>query len=359
MSGGFEAAGDIMTGAIIGREVETGAGESGAGDWGAPVHGTCPNCGAVLNGAFCSTCGQNAHVHRTLSALGHDIGHGVFHFEGKVWRTLPMLAFRPGALTRRYIAGERARFVSPMALFLFSVFLMFAVIHSLAGEINVPSAPLSASKQTIANLDESVAKIDARLAAARAEQAARPAPALEHQIDALTSTEETVKDARQAIGPTSISGGPPLKTVNTGWKRLDEGIAKARENPSLMIYKLQTSAYKYSWALIPISVPFVALLFLWRRTFNLYDHAIFVTYSLAFMMLLVVVLSIAGAIGASENLIVVSALTVPVVHMFAQLRGAYGLGKSSALWRTVALTIFSFLALATFTVLLLSMGLME
>ena len=52
----------------------------------------------------------------------------MFHFEGKIWRTLPMLAFQPGELTRRYIAGERARFVSPLALFLFSVFLMFAVV---------------------------------------------------------------------------------------------------------------------------------------------------------------------------------------------------------------------------------------
>ena len=53
----------------------------------------------------------------------------MFNFEGKIWRTLPMLAWRPGELTRRYIAGERARFVSPVALFLFTVFLMFAVLN--------------------------------------------------------------------------------------------------------------------------------------------------------------------------------------------------------------------------------------
>ena len=43
-----------------------------------------------------------------------------------------MLAWRPGELTRRYIEGERARFISPLALFLFTVFLMFAVF-SIAG----------------------------------------------------------------------------------------------------------------------------------------------------------------------------------------------------------------------------------
>ncbi|PMY00709.1 hypothetical protein C1Y22_37340, partial [Pseudomonas sp. MPR-R2A5] len=80
--------------------------------------------GTSLQGDFCHACGQAGHVHRSLHSIGHDLLHGVFHFEGKIWRTLPMLAFHPGALTRRYIAGERERFVSPLALFLFSVFLM-------------------------------------------------------------------------------------------------------------------------------------------------------------------------------------------------------------------------------------------
>ena len=39
-----------------------------------------------------------------------------------------MLAWRPGELTRRYIDGQRARFISPIALFLFCVFLMFAAL---------------------------------------------------------------------------------------------------------------------------------------------------------------------------------------------------------------------------------------
>lgn len=41
------------------------------------------------------------------------------------------MIFKPGQLTRRYVEGERTSFVSPMALFLFSVFLMFAVFQAL------------------------------------------------------------------------------------------------------------------------------------------------------------------------------------------------------------------------------------
>ena len=40
----------------------------------------------------------------------------------------------PGELTRRYVEGQRASFISPIALFLFCVFLMFAAV-SMLGDI--------------------------------------------------------------------------------------------------------------------------------------------------------------------------------------------------------------------------------
>lgn len=119
MTGGIEAAGDAIAGGLVARAVEPGAGESTA-----EGEKTCLNCGMGLVGSHCHNCGQTAHVHRTLMAFWHDFTHSILHFEGKIWRTLPLLFFKPGQLTRRYVHGERARFVSPLALFLFSVFLM-------------------------------------------------------------------------------------------------------------------------------------------------------------------------------------------------------------------------------------------
>ena len=127
-----QAIGDVVGAGLAARVLEPGAGE--AADAGHTHESACLNCGTALIGSHCHACGQAAHVHRTLGAFGHDLLHGVFHFEGKIWRTLPMLAWKPGTLTRRYIDGQRASFVSPLALFLFSVFLMFAVYHQTAGE---------------------------------------------------------------------------------------------------------------------------------------------------------------------------------------------------------------------------------
>lgn len=353
MSGEIGAAGDLATGMVFARAVEPRAGESGGGH--AHAHGLCLNCGTALRGDFCHACGQVGHVHRTLASIGHDLLHGVFHFEGKVWRTLPMLVTHPGALTRRYVAGERARFVSPLALFLFSVFLMFAVLHS-RGDSEVEMGPAERLTR--------IARIESGISERRAErERLRTLPAARRpdgRIVGLTrriSTDQAKLDALR-------SGGAPVAfdlgdMKSTGWPALDKGVAKANANPGLAAYKLQSSAYKYSWALIPISVPLVALLFLWRRGFKAYDHAIFVTYSLSFMTLLVVATNIARMLGAPSNTTSFALAVVAPVHMFFQLRGAYRLRKRSALWRAAVLLVFAITALLCFVVALLVMGLME
>ncbi|MFN3228333.1 MAG: DUF3667 domain-containing protein, partial [Asticcacaulis sp.] len=123
---------DAATGAVIGRTVD-GFHSSHSDPSDDSGHALCLNCQTPLQGDYCHACGQAAHSHRTLHGFVHDLLHGAFHFEGRIWHTLPMLAFRPGTLTRRYIDGQRIRFISPVALFLFLVFLTFAVF-SLGGD---------------------------------------------------------------------------------------------------------------------------------------------------------------------------------------------------------------------------------
>src|SRR5579859_1867166 len=132
---GIEAIGDVVTGGLLASAVEPQTGNSD----GHTHEKRCLNCGAPLRGPYCSACGQKAHVHRSVRAFLQDFIQGLFNFEGKIWRTLPMLAWRPGEMTRRYIAGERARFISPVALYLFTVFAMFAVLN-FTGALNTHGA---------------------------------------------------------------------------------------------------------------------------------------------------------------------------------------------------------------------------
>ena len=357
----LEVAGDALTGAIIGRAVEPDHGEGSVGG-----RGVCLNCGTVLIGAHCYGCGQKAEVHRTLRSYGHDLLHGVFHFEGKIWRTLPMLAFKPGELTRRYIHGERAKFVSPLALFLFAVFLIFAVVGGVAGEMHAPNA--SSIKDVRVQLQ---GKPLTELNAERKQQAKRKADlaaqikkvealngdtaALEKQSDVVEKELDQIDFARGLLIGDKIS---PMGVGTTGWERLDKAILKANENPNLLLYKLQSSAYKYSWALIPLSVPFVWLLFFWRRQFKMYDHAVFVTYSLTFMLLLTVVLTVLSFAGSPQPLVSIAGVFIPPLHMYRQLRGAYGVSRVGAIIRVLVLSTFAAVVLILFLVLLLALGIM-
>ncbi|MGQ0661334.1 DUF3667 domain-containing protein [Sphingosinicella sp.] len=359
---GVEGIGEAVTGGMVARAVEPQAGEaSEAGER------NCLNCAASLDGPYCRQCGQKAHVHRSVGAIVHDLVHGILHLDGKFWRTLPMLAWRPGELTRRYVHGERAKFVSPMAMFLFSVFLMFAVLSiyglsltSLGGAstAQIQRGMTEARTEMVRELDE--ARQDRVRIAAGEVRRHRGQPETLPQIDArIAEMQRDIAEFDRVLASTTrlgIGGSGTGTTLQTGWRRLDYGLQKFNENPSLALYKLQSNGYKFSWLLIPLSVPFVWLLFFWTRRFHFYDHTVFVTYSIAFMSLLAIVLTVLGFAGAPTAIIASAAVFLPPIHMFRQLKGAYGLGWFGALVRTFLLVNFCFITASLFFVLLLGLG---
>src|SRR3954452_1410377 len=347
MVGNLEAIGDALTGGVVGRAVEPRAGEAADGHTDERV---CLNCGSLLTGPFCSECGQHAHVHRTLSAFFHDFLHGVLHFEGKIWRTLPLLAWKPGELTRRYIDGQRATFVSPIALFLFCVFLMFGIV-------GLTSSSGQAKAHAQADAAKELSKDQQKLSILQSQRATATGPVaakLDEQINDMKSEMTALQAVKEGKVDASFEfANDFLAGFTDGF---GDKLNQAAKNPELLFYKLKTNAYKFSWALIPISVPFVWLLFPFSRRFRPYDHTVFVTYSLCFMLLLLLV-------GSTIDLVAPAIASfmwfVPPVHMYRQLRGAYGVGRWGAVWRTFALTIFAFIAVALFASLLVGLGALD
>lgn len=345
MVGEAEAAGEVVTGALLGRALEPRAGE-GHGD----AHdGICANCSTALIGPHCHQCGQPAHLHRSLGAIGHEILHGVVHFEGKLWRTLPLLAWRPGKLTRRYIDGERARFVAPIALFLFSVFSLFAVF-SLLGI----SPQNSFTPKTQTELNEYRERLTAerqKLVEQRAVSSGRPAKLLDGMIQDFDKRIGGLEIGKPVSGPIDISG-----SVDTGWEQLDHGLEKAAKDPAFAIYKLQSNSYKLSWLLIPLSLPFLWALFAWRREFHLYDHAVFVTYSIAFMSLLFISLALLSAIGVPVRVLEIAVVVIVPLHVYSQLKDSYRLSRFGAILRTFVLLVAMLFVLLLFLLIILAMG---
>lgn len=419
MSGELAGAADILTGAAIARAVEPDAGE------GRVASGNCQNCGTTLVGAHCHECGQKAKVHRTLRAFGHDILHSVLHFDGKIWRTLPMLFWNPGELTRRYVHGERAKFVSPLALFLFTVFLTFAAFNWLVPSDasvekavnNTAQAEYQADRKEILDniaeleadekeaiaagtpgyewidaeitrhrnrlktldevtgkqlrqseiaaskfalerktIEQKIAQLQDRITADR--KAGKPTQMLEEELESEKFGLSVVTTAANSLarGNGDTTTGRFTDLDFPGASTLNSAVAKAKENPQLLLYKMQSNAYKYSWALIPISVPFVWLLFFWRRRFKMFDHAVFVTYSITFMMLLGIASALFINTPALEPMGGILLAFYPPVHMYRHIHHAYETSRFGAFWRMCLLSVFAMTALTLFATLIVTLG---
>jgi hypothetical protein len=359
----LESVGAAATAGLAGAAIEKPTGRAGA------RHTRCTDCGAELVGRFCHQCGQPAHLHRSLLHLGEELLHGVMHFDGRIWRTLPLLLFRPGRLTREWVHGKRARYVSPLAMFLFTVFLTFMVLsllpksdsQDLADVTVKATADLAEERAGLARAERALAGVDparrveAEAQVAEARQDLRKAEKLVEALNRVQAEGGSMTETREALK----AGGKTGKVeVNLGSERLNKAVEHAAENPELAWYKFKNSFYKFSFLLVPLSVPFVALLFLWKRGFTLYDHAVFVLYSLTFVSLLILVSvllarmsELAGAIATG-----VFPFLVPT-HMYHQLKGAYGLRAFSALWRLFVLLIFCSIVCVIFVVAVALLGL--
>lgn len=375
-----EVAGEVLAEAVIANELARGGAAS------AGAHEVaCANCGTRLTGRFCHECGQIGHVHRSLLHMFEEFLHGIFHFDTKAWRTLPALALRPGRLTRAYIDGQRARHVSPLALFLFMVFVMFMTFSLTSsndsGSTDAAKAPEAVSSRAQEKIARKVEASNAKVAALQERMARLGADAREREAMAqelkdeqlrlagLRQSSEVIAMAGSASSPlsgvVSYSPNPSASSSEEEIHRnlkdnvpmladstLEKKIKHALENKELTLYKMKGAAAKFAILLMPISLPFIWLLFPFSRRFTMFDHAVFSLYSLCFMSGLMALLSVLGALELGV-LVGLLAMLAPPAHMFAQLRGTYGLTKLGALWRTVALLFVALCALILYGLLVL------
>ncbi|CAN7383300.1 DUF3667 domain-containing protein [Phenylobacterium sp. LjRoot164] len=372
-----DSTGGAVTGAMMAAAIEKPTGKAGEHSH------NCDDCGAAVAGRFCANCGQPAHTHRTLLHLGEEILHGVMHFDSRIWRTLPLLVANPGRLTREWVLGKRTRYVSPLAMYLFTVFVMFMILSFMPVNTQIQAAETAVRDAASGPASTGTTFMMATNAVVQAETALENAPKGDDPASVAKRAELTTRlaaareaeraaDAAMAESPTApnvavmganladnlrdAAANGDLK-VNTGDEALDKKLLKKLQNPELTLYKLQQTFYKFSFLLIPISIPFVALLFLWKRGFTLYDHGVFVLYSLTFMAMLIMVTAGLMRVGGAISVIAALAATAIVpVHMFAQVKGAYSLSTFSALWRTGMLLLFCTLALALFLAAVVMLG---
>lgn len=279
----------------------------------------CANCETALVGAFCHACGQKAHLHDRLKHLVEEFAEGIAHFDGRLWRTLPLLALDPGRLSREWMAGRRVRYVAPLHLFLFAVFLLFLIPNFTGRHMfdfgHDPEVAERAASFTTRGSDGALKRINPN-------------------------------------DPEALRNEMNLSEPVVGMIEL---VTKLGKNPQYYGYKMEALAYKLSFVIVPISVAILWLMYAWRRRFSLYHHAVVSLYGLGFVALLLALTSLfPGPVATALNLLI---FALAPIHAARHLRGAYGGGWVQTIVRTLILSLLTALAFGGFLLGVMFLGL--
>ena len=88
----------------------------------------------------------------------------------------------------------------------------------------------------------------------------------------------------------------------------------------------------------------------------MFDHAVFVPYSLTFMMLLGIICAVLISFPTTEVVGGLLLVFAPPLHMYRQLRYAYGISRFGAFTRMCLLSLFAMTALTLFAALVVTLG---
>ena len=226
----------------------------------------CRNCGHMVEGRYCPNCGQlAASFHRPILSLIGETISDTFTFDGRLARTLPVLFFRPGRLTKNYTAGKRARYVPPFRLFLIASLVFYLVLFALVP----PGEYINVDEETRAEISNGLR---------------------EAQEDG--AFEEIPEVTREGLARSNI-------TVNASDEELRQGIERqilaVLENQDQFSAQLETWLPRLSILIVPMTIIAFCVLHIWRRSLYVYDHAVHALHIQSWIYLTGAVIMLTGA----------------------------------------------------------------
>lgn len=125
----------------------------------------CASCGEPLEGRYCWSCGEQALDPSKLTVwhfLTRTVMHELFNFDGKIWRTLGLLLFRPGFLALEYAAGRRRPYVNPLRILIVAIIVYVLATQGGTGftlqvgplKLGMAPAPMSPTRSIEATLQQ-------------------------------------------------------------------------------------------------------------------------------------------------------------------------------------------------------------
>lgn len=313
----------------------------------APRPDHCLNCGKrPLDSAFCPDCGQeNVSFAVPLPILLRDVGEEFAKWDGRLFRTLGLLLFKPGVLTREYAAGRRARYVSPFRLFFVATALFVALIslHPLP-KMNTTDLADQVAKESRENAPPPPPPAPGTTARRGGEREKVGPVVFNKPIfpASLTVDGERIRQGRYLRAYT-VWQKDPKNAERDGPRRqaLIRQVLKMLDNPAAFLGELRQSIGKMTFFLLPVYALWVSLLFRGARRYYV-EHLVFAVNQHTFLFLLGSVIDLAARRweGAALSLILLY-----WVYEFIALRTVYRQGVGLTLFKQFVLNQLYGLAL--------------
>jgi hypothetical protein len=285
----------------------------------APAALHCENCGATVTQKYCAACGQR--VDPPVHSLWHFLEvalEDLTHADSRLWSTLAALLFKPGFLTREFLAGRRARYLPPVRLYLVLSVLFFLVasIHR-GGPLQVIQIQEHSSGPPTASIASIEGTKDSPLAA-------RPG--------------ESPEQRAQRVCNNAAYQGPWRHFVVTTMH--DVCVRSVRDNGQAIREAFLHSLPRAMFVFLPLLAAAMMLMY-WRPRHYYVEHLLLFVHNHAFVFLLLVLASLTTLLLPFLSGWVDLAVTLYVAwYAWRSMRVAYGQGRWLTLGKLTGLSFF-------------------
>ncbi len=252
-------------------------------------------------GRFCHECGQENLEPK--ESLWHLISHffkDVTHFDGKFFRSIKILIFKPGFLSKEYIAGKRATYLNPIRMYLFTSAVFFLIFFSFytinENKLNIGTIIKGKTVEQITNMD-SVTFSDFTKSLNNGEPMSR--------ILFYKKYLDTTKNVGIILGPGKYHSRQQYDSLlQKGVKKhnwierqlvykkieLDQKYgANSRLMAVALVTRLMHSLPQMLFVLLPLFALILKLMYIRRKQFYYVDHIIFTIHFYIFIFLVMLV----------------------------------------------------------------------
>lgn len=274
----------------------------------------CLNCGATLSGAFCAACGQrDIPPYPSVRELAVDAISEFSGWDGRLSSTLRTLVRRPGLLTREFLEGRRALYISPLRLYL-SASVAYFLIAAAAPNVRVGEKE--------AGVNVSATKT------AETPALSRPQRVGDAATEAL-ETGEALTESERAATLAEIERAPSL---------MRPFLRKAVQDPAGFRRGIVETMPKMLFVLLPLFAAIVALFYRGRKYpehlyFAIHLHAfVFLALGVTAVMRFTQIPALVGVAGA------VALVWIPIYAVLA-FRRVYGDSLSKTFAKGLAIAV--------------------